>query len=507
MTANANPDVISLSGQDAAICRVPAELWCEIFLHASADGIIFDPCYYQHVQITPFILGAVCTPWRRIALSTAQLWSRLDIYLRRCDSMNKYPVSEIELCLERSKQMPLSIKLITSSQVHRDVMQSLVRNADRWQKLDFSIFSWSLFMHPKVTNTIAPIKDDLIQLLYAIPNLPALESFYYYCDGGDLCLPADLPMFHHAPKLRSLGIRSKFDIATGIPWSELTSFRSDLVFVAIVPMLQLCSGLRHLRLEASMSENNEDEDVDINFDKLVLPLDNLASLTVEVAEPYVSAIFFQKLRCMRLPALETLNLSCPSRCDWIEALRTVLACTGCGRSLTRLSITGSSRDGKLNQILSLLPNLKELRVNVKDWDSINGYGRGISFGPLVSQSLREISPPLVPHLVCLELAVVNGDKTFDCDEFVGMVASRWKPTEIGQMTSRGMACLELVKLSISSFFDKDTDAYRQLQTMKAEGLDLTIVEGFCLKPSNEDECGWGWESAPEEDEGENEDED
>jgi len=68
---------------------------------------------------------------------------------------------------------------------------------------------------------------------------------------------------------------------------------------------------------------------------------------------------------------------------------------------------------------------------------------------------------------------------FDYDEFAIMVASRWSP-EVKGLQMAGdhevTACLESVRLSTSSSFDKDTDAYRRLQNMKMQGLDLIIEE-------------------------------
>ncbi|KAK7456428.1 hypothetical protein VKT23_010676 [Stygiomarasmius scandens] len=261
-----------------------------------------------------------------------------------------------------------------------------------------------------------------------------------------------------------------------IPWSQLTSFRSDSLCLVteILPILRSCRNLESLYLEVYIDEPDFNEG-----DGFVLQLDNLTSMTVEVDYSDWPLIFFQKMKCMRLPALKTLNIACSFKESWVEAFISALSHSGCCGSLTRFGITGCLGDGRLKEILAVLPHLKDLSVSTRGWyNHIGEYG--IPFGPLVMQGLglhgsSPSSSTLVPHLLCLELSL--GDDRFDYNEFAIMVASRWNPAAKGsQMAGEQevVACLESVRLLTNSSFDKDTDAYRRLQNMKAQGLDLTI---------------------------------
>ncbi|KAF8876202.1 hypothetical protein CPB84DRAFT_1795940 [Gymnopilus junonius] len=102
-------------------------------------------------------LAAACRDWRRIALSTPQLWNSLLINLR--SSEVKRDVEVIQAWLDRSGNLPLSIRIYSyddpeESQLTevRNMMDIINEVSSRWQALDFrnfSSFPWQLIGNPQ----------------------------------------------------------------------------------------------------------------------------------------------------------------------------------------------------------------------------------------------------------------------------------------------------------------------------------------------------------------------
>ncbi|KAH9943142.1 uncharacterized protein BXZ73DRAFT_97196 [Epithele typhae] len=89
------------------IRRLPREILVQIFL------AVFDDCSWS-----PWILSAVCTLWRRLALSIPKLWSKIRLVTAHASS-----AETIRLWLERSgRTVPLDIEIVlcSSSSHHSD---------------------------------------------------------------------------------------------------------------------------------------------------------------------------------------------------------------------------------------------------------------------------------------------------------------------------------------------------------------------------------------------------
>ncbi|KAF9030220.1 hypothetical protein BDZ89DRAFT_679777 [Hymenopellis radicata] len=90
-----------LGSSCSAICRVPVEIWAEIFVFVKMIDVAHISILY-HPRQAPWNLSYVCSMWRQIAVSHSRLWSYHPLFLEReCLSL-KDPVSLLKLVLTRS---------------------------------------------------------------------------------------------------------------------------------------------------------------------------------------------------------------------------------------------------------------------------------------------------------------------------------------------------------------------------------------------------------------------
>jgi len=180
--------------------RLPIDILQEIFLHTlpTPHNALMDP------HKCPLLLTRICHGWRKIALSTPQLWSSIHIPIPPLASGHHHPwglmdfgnspeefkVSALSFLqkyaiyianwLGRSGECPLSISLFdsrdsSSSKEHYDIIiDSLLPLARRWKKLTLDTRSPFLGRIAELTEYDVPLLESLS--LHDIVNDGAIGS-------------------------------------------------------------------------------------------------------------------------------------------------------------------------------------------------------------------------------------------------------------------------------------------------------------------------------------------
>ncbi|KAK7024951.1 F-box domain-containing protein [Favolaschia claudopus] len=129
--------------------RFPTELMSEIFAQAVQPCEILKDSsnsYFLDMQSGPWLLSAVCSRWRGIALSQPNLWAFLPLNFRRRRSTLERvagTLSIVQAHIDRSQNAPFKLIFIPSYttrllEVEQDVLGRLIPHIARWEELVIS---------------------------------------------------------------------------------------------------------------------------------------------------------------------------------------------------------------------------------------------------------------------------------------------------------------------------------------------------------------------------------
>jgi len=105
-TEHTNEDNLS-----SPICKLPPETLIEIFaVYCGRHSLSINP---MSISVPMLALSQICSLWRNIAISTASLWSSINVDLCSRGKGRGQPHALVELYIARSKSNPLSIWLRT----------------------------------------------------------------------------------------------------------------------------------------------------------------------------------------------------------------------------------------------------------------------------------------------------------------------------------------------------------------------------------------------------------
>ncbi|KAF9030219.1 hypothetical protein BDZ89DRAFT_1064852 [Hymenopellis radicata] len=316
-----------LGSSSSAICRVPAEIWAEIFVFAQ---IMPADSWYtlgladtlHHPRQLPWNASYVCSLWRETAVSHSRLWSYSPILLEReCLSL-KDPVALLELVLARSSR-PRGIHFFKATglfdndplPVVRALLQVLINHSTVWE-----------WLRIRVHSSFA----ELLSQLHG--KLPLLERLDVQIQGFEVC-----------PRLDKT--------ASQFPWSQLTYFSDartlidevapfeDGYYTTIVAAASNLQSLHtkciSLRIPSSRVHHN-------TLKEIQLPLDHGAT-----------------------PSGTTLHTPQDDICFTISAF--IAASRNCSR-LTSLSLTDTVPDRFFDMVLEALPQLTQLVLTFWEWE-------------------------------------------------------------------------------------------------------------------------------------------
>ncbi|KAF8995753.1 hypothetical protein BDQ17DRAFT_1430145 [Cyathus striatus] len=270
------------------LLHTPPEIIEEIF--ANACIIDFDGLSQP---TTPLKLGSVCKAWREIAWSIPQLWSDIII---TASPLTRTQLELLNMWLQNSRARPLSICLnpvddfTTPAEWDRNpptsALRELVKHCERWEYLDIFIPCNAKSRFVKVLGRVrgrVPLLRDL--------KLRHLEN---------LDMPrAQLDMFNNAHRLTRFTVELLYMDDITIPWTNLTSLRTQLSPQECVEALSRCPNLVDCILFSAFDAFDEEANFHFTFPpSSMVSLQNLVSLSITFTHP-VSG----REECLAVPAV------------------------------------------------------------------------------------------------------------------------------------------------------------------------------------------------------------
>ncbi|KAG7099947.1 hypothetical protein E1B28_001740 [Marasmius oreades] len=228
------------------IRRLPAEVMSEIFVHCLQTK---DRNPTRSLAEAPLLLTLVCRRWREIALSTAQLWSSLHIYLP--PTAQKYEIRLTEVInrraegvkawLSRSGSLPLSISLVVGLDrdssgravlVYKSVMDVFFSFSHKWGTLMLRVPSCLLEV---IEDYARPHWQDLTRLQTLIIDYDMASRQLLFLDPAaphpspeDTNVPL-AGLICNAPALRHLTLLEPIQnvYKLDLDWTKLTHFKAE----------------------------------------------------------------------------------------------------------------------------------------------------------------------------------------------------------------------------------------------------------------------------------------
>ena len=318
------------------LCKLPPDVMSIIFefcLPYFADNHTF--AFSKDDTTIPLSLGAICRYWRDIAWSTPSLWSSLLVCIPTNDS--RMAVGLAQEWLERSGQLPLTIRIISMSEGGGAILavaDIVNQYSARWFKLDLSISDYSFHHFQPIDN-----------------HAPMLKSIRFYCAGDEMTFnfqqefqPLTCPCLEKAT-LSFFPRGIEFDNLTHLTIVSMSIFDS-LLILRMTPRLVFCeiSGFSQ-------------EERDPNPGAIVLP--SLRSLRLPIIGFEED---FLNLNSLITPHLEEFRLPTyfDSSMEIITSFVRRSACSLC--SLTMIFSTSRPYFDRFMSLLQSMPSLDTLSL-------------------------------------------------------------------------------------------------------------------------------------------------
>lgn len=445
------------------IRRLPDDVLRVVFGHHCSD---------ESSGHRPLLVGAVCSHWRYIALSTPLLWSRINFRIHK-ECTPALPL--LQLSLDLSKEVALELNLSffwttdRQAQLAHPACLVIASQAHRWKKLT--------------------LKGSYIEFLkdYAIFFYPILE-----------CLTvsrSDMSEFRQMPKLCSLTAVDEFTkyiVCPDFPWHQLTelSLRSCS---SIPQFLEACPNLitlhLYLDLDLTYPVGSPVSTIHNKIQSLAIFLAQMNPAEYTEAEDVPSRdVLARVLNQLTIPNLTSFKLASESTWDYPLSVwppRAMEAFTGfierSGNNLQILSLTDLYIfHPNLLNILRAVPSTVELTLG-----DCHGLDKEDIVEDLSSTFLQRFhafrrpdglspSTPLLPNLQRLCLHVfeeLNGHV------FIDAISSRWIPWE-DYANEVGIVSLRKLELRLEyeeQTLDEIKTELAPLKSLSKQGMVVDVI--------------------------------
>ncbi|KAJ7291342.1 hypothetical protein C8J57DRAFT_1491835 [Mycena rebaudengoi] len=369
----------------SAARRIPPEILGEIFLSTlPAQEAMWHKT--SAVSSSPWLVGRICSRWRKIALALPELWTTVSIdhlsyELERNDAYPSVLLCRLKTLLHRSANRPLHMELgfPYSWPPSPELLEALADSSPQWETVQ-AASSWF-----SPGGTMDRIKGRLDRLI-------SLSCFHGSLHGE---------LFAEVPQLRRLESMQGF--ASDFPLASLTYLKSDVFslseFTRILPQLVNI-------VECDISGWDEQED-DTATDDISLPA--LQKLYLN-GMPLPSSLTAPKLTEIRLHS------------RYLDTLPHVVSRSGCDLQSVTLLLPLDSTAAISFSALQHCPTIRDLKIF--DAGDIN---------PLCDAlTVRRDSPIWLPKLNDIKFLFdaedptsVSGFAQLNLETFVAMLKTRW----------------------------------------------------------------------------------
>ncbi|KAJ7137279.1 hypothetical protein C8R46DRAFT_613396 [Mycena filopes] len=175
--------------------EITSQIFCWTVLHPRPHSWIPFHKY--------FVLGQICRLRREVALSTPEMWNKLD--LTPADAVGTQPPFRLQTLLSRAATLPLSISFVASSTADTHMLDVLAAHSRMWGKI--------MFVGP--FERLAPFYT----MTHELPLLKSLKLILDDTPNDDVFGT----MFQNAPLLRTVHLSCFGSQQPALPWAQLTS--------------------------------------------------------------------------------------------------------------------------------------------------------------------------------------------------------------------------------------------------------------------------------------------
>jgi hypothetical protein len=425
------------------IRRLPPELLMEIFMLLPTDW----GSQARDWDAT-FILGAVCSGWRKLALSMPLLWCSIYVGLKKHRSKSR--ADRVRTWVERSGRCPLSFRLEYFGVFHNHpVIDIVIQHSHRLQHLEVTA-------PPSAMKILAPLKGRLPMLQSLLLRDPIYEPESSPCD-----------IFADAPELRILKIQWGYSLDSfDLPFGQIVHFSTETFAThECLDVLRMTPNLLACEFD-DMSDN-----VISNYTATPV-VSHLHSLSIW--KSYGEQLDLGQLfGFLTLPSIRELSLHLRHPYDWPQTqFLSFISRSSCRLvKLVLRQVSMSNED--LTCILAAMPSLCELEIGVEDKHDIDGTDTMSPVDDAMLQKLTYQSGelPLAPSLHTIHFW---GDHDFEDRILLNMVKSRF-----GGTLPEGLKRLRTVLVNLTRDFAEQTIA--RVGEWKEQGLDMSLKTSFSFE--------------------------
>ncbi|KXN84812.1 hypothetical protein AN958_12106 [Leucoagaricus sp. SymC.cos] len=270
---------------------LPAEIVRRIFIHCAEDSPV---PLFPKARGHPLSLAQICSGWRKVALSTSELWNTINFEANSSTGVDKF----IKLAREwfsRCHTGSVSLAFATrcrSPNVSELLSDIITKNSSKIGRLELHLPTPFLTAFEKYPPDAFPLLRNL--------ELHREENFTAGDQGYRLDSRAFTP-FQSAPNLTGVFISLPFTDVTpediNLPWSQLSSLNLGATMIQPDEILRVFAFCSKLNSCTVFLFNGQDWS-----GRITLP--HLTTLSLRIAPCELSEF----LHCITVPALQTLDV-------------------------------------------------------------------------------------------------------------------------------------------------------------------------------------------------------
>lgn len=480
--------VVRIKKWRTALCtirRLPPEILSEIFHFWVQQGD------HEHGPLlhTPFLLGQVCSGWRKFVLNTPTLWTKVAVRTRPKLQITDASMELFKTYLERSQACPFTASFTV--RFREAVPNGFPRLLEALRPHLARLGSLTLFGPISIYRVLQSFPEDsrLWPILRSLsitiwdtnePEIDARLPFATFANASQL---QEVKLVAYGPT----GKRLLRELT--LPWSQIVTLNTQNVF-------DTASSARRILLQAPSLKQCSLGTVRLwpgNAFVPTLPVETFSDLnTFDVTlkcehgqDEHGAARFFQPLE---MPALSRLTIAIYNPNEEVSETSAFIKFiySRSGSTLTHLSLDATYfEDGQIAKILGLLPNLESLHTSLTAIASTDELFLALTY-PEPPQDESSSSPasdssiayPLLPRLESLRIFEypLYPQDSVTASVVVDMISSRWWSDEELTIARPTISRLKEVNLQWDDGGNLDLNEAQidRLLLCREEGMDVWV---------------------------------
>ncbi|KAF5346108.1 hypothetical protein D9758_009978 [Tetrapyrgos nigripes] len=473
----------------APVRKVPDDTLSEIFIRCLPE----DYNATRSLSEAPLLLGQVCRRWRRVSLSTPDLWTSLHIVIPTNADMNllcsiiESRRKGVEAWLGRSGVLPLSLSIYSQhcSGYGRNVnvlgcirrfMESITQFSSRWKKVElrlsdecFGIFRESMgsAWDGESLPLLDVVKLDLVDRLQVGMSehlkRAELEFISKFGDAVKLTSMSLINTAYCTHDLRlPLSSLSKLDIN---PAGQLHLTNDEAL-----QLLSQCTNVQYCRLPKVLMITRSTSTVVLprlqNFHTRIKASSNYPPEPATSSDPN-QIRYHTILDCITAPALQTLTVEFESY-STSRLLTQVpfISLLGPGHQIRQLDINMNLSTKGMLECLALSPELTDLRMRF----GVNALDTCTNIVTELIPSVNADINPLCPSLRRLFIWKNRADNVVNDELLLKLARLRTNP----EVVAKGIAFLEVLHARLDRH-KQIADLDEQVDELRRRNIDLVLT--------------------------------